>query len=73
MGSARFNAEFKRDAVRQTMERNYPVARGSQRLSISPHSLYEWRKMFAMSPARSEPHWVCWRAQLLKRWSLRIT
>ena len=29
------------------MERGYPVAEVSQRLGVSPHSLYAWKKLFA--------------------------
>lgn len=49
MGNARFSDEFKRDAVRQMTERGYPVAEVSQRLGVSQHSLYEWRKKFSKS------------------------
>ena len=44
MGSARFSEEFKRDAVAQITERGYPVAEVSQRLGVSTHSLYAWKK-----------------------------
>jgi transposase len=44
MGNARFSDEFKRDAVRQMTERGYPVAEVPQRLGVSQHSLYEWRR-----------------------------
>ena len=43
MGKGNFTEEFKRDAVRQITERGYPVAEVSQRLGVSPHSLYEWK------------------------------
>ena len=42
-----FSDEFKRDAVRQITERGYPVSEVSQRLGVSAHSLYEWRKKYA--------------------------
>ena len=47
-----FSEEFKRDAVRQITERGYPVAEVSQRLGVSQHSLYEWKKKFAASNAK---------------------
>ena len=47
MGKADFSDEFKRDAVRQITDRGYPVSEVSQRLGVSAHSLYEWRKKFA--------------------------
>jgi transposase len=47
-----FQRRFKRDAVRQITERGYPVAEVSQRLGVSQHSLYEWKKKFAASNAK---------------------
>lgn len=47
MGKANFSDEFKRDAVAQITERGYPVAEVSQRLGVSRHSLYEWKRKFA--------------------------
>jgi len=47
MGKARFNDDFKRDAVLQITERGYPVAEVSGRLGVSTHSLYEWKKQFS--------------------------
>lgn len=44
MGKGNFTEEFKRDAVRQITERGYPVGEVSQRLGVSQHSLYEWKK-----------------------------
>lgn len=44
MGKANFSEEFKRDAVAQITERGYPVAEVSQRLGVSPYSLYAWKK-----------------------------
>jgi transposase-like protein len=42
-----FSDEFKRDAVLQITERGYPVAEVGDRLGISKHSLYEWKKRFS--------------------------
>ena len=50
MGRSSYSDDFKRDAVHQITERGYPVAEVSQRLGVSPHSLYAWKKEF------SEPH-----------------
>lgn len=47
MGKANFSDDFKRDAVAQISERGYPVAEVSQRLGVSQHSLYEWKKKFS--------------------------
>lgn len=47
MRSGNFTDEFKRDAVAQITERGYPIAEVSQRLGVSPHSLYAWKKKFS--------------------------
>jgi transposase len=54
MGKTNFSEEFKRDAVRQITERGYPVSEVSQRLGVSAHSLYEWKKKFASSGDRRD-------------------
>lgn len=48
MGKANFSNDFKHDAVRQITGRDYPVAEVSQRLGVSQHSLYEWKKFGAL-------------------------
>ena len=53
MGKPRFTDDFKRDAARPITEWGYPVAEISQRLGVSLHSLYEWRKTFSKSAASS--------------------
>ena len=47
MGKVKFSDDFKRDAVHQITERGYPVTEVSQRLGVSQHSLYAWRKKFS--------------------------
>ena len=47
MSKVNFSDEFKRDAVRQITERGYPVSEVSERLGVSPHSLYAWKKKFS--------------------------
>jgi len=47
MGKVNFTDDFKRDAVAQITERGYPVAEVSQRLGVSRHSLYAWKKKFS--------------------------
>ena len=47
MGKANFTDDFKRDAVAQITERGYPVAEVSQRLGVSRHSLYAWKRKFS--------------------------
>jgi len=53
MGRGNFTEEFKRDAVAQVVERGYPVAEVSQRLGVSQHSLYGWKKKFARAAGAS--------------------
>lgn len=50
MGTNHFSDDFKRDAVAQITERGYPVAEISERLGVSTHSLYAWKKKFSKSP-----------------------
>lgn len=47
MSKVKFSDDFKRDAVAQIIERCYPVAEVSQRLGVSQHSLYAWKKKFS--------------------------
>lgn len=39
-----FGMSLKRDAVAQVAERGYPEAEVSQRLGVSQHSLYAWKR-----------------------------
>ncbi|HCI6021430.1 TPA: transposase [Klebsiella quasipneumoniae subsp. quasipneumoniae] len=41
MGTPRFTPEFKKEAVRQIIERGYSIAEVSERLGVSAHSLYK--------------------------------
>jgi len=50
MRKANFSDEFKRDAVAQIPERGYRVADVSERLGVSQHSLYAWKRQFAKRP-----------------------
>ena len=47
MSKANFSDDFKRDAVHQIVEREYPAAEVSKRLGVSTHSLYAWVKKFS--------------------------
>lgn len=47
MTNNKFSDDFKRDAVAQITERGYPVKEVSERLGVSQHSLYAWKKKFA--------------------------
>jgi transposase len=73
MGNARFSDEFKRDAVRQMTERGYPMAEVSQRLGVSPHSLYEWRKKFSNTASSSVENDQAAEVRRLKRELQRVT
>jgi len=54
MSSQRFAPEFKEEAVRQVLERGYPVTEVAQRLGVSAHSLYKWIK--AVKPNKSDQY-----------------
>jgi len=73
MGNARFSDEFKRDAVRQMTERGYPVAEVSQRLGVSQHSLYAWRKTFSKPATGSGEGDQAAEVRRLKRELARVT
>lgn len=47
MGTGTFTDEFKRDAVAQITERDYPIKEVSERLEVSLDSLYAWKRKFA--------------------------
>lgn len=47
MSKANFSDDFKQDAVAQITERGYPVREVSERLGVSTHSLYAWKKKFS--------------------------
>ena len=42
MGRSRFTPEFKAEAVRQVLERGYPVKEVAERIGVSAHALYIW-------------------------------
>jgi len=52
MSTPRFTPEFKEEAVRQIVERGYPVSAVSERLGVFAHSLYKWVK--AVKPDKSQ-------------------
>lgn len=54
MSHKRFPEEFKIEAVRQIVERGYPVAEVSARLGVSTHSLYKWMKEQQMPPGQRQ-------------------
>lgn len=52
MSIPRFTPEFKEEAVRQIVDRGYPVSEVAERLGVSAHSLYKWVK--AVRPDKSQ-------------------
>lgn len=46
-GRPSFSDQFKRDAVAQITGLGYRVGEVSERLCVSPHSLYAWRRQLA--------------------------
>jgi len=44
----RFTEEFRIEAVKQITERGFAVKDVSQRLGVSPYSLYEWIKRYGV-------------------------
>lgn len=73
MGTSSYSDDFKRDAVRQSTVREYPVREASRRLGVSTHSLYKWMKPLA-EPASNTPtvdHEA--ESRLLKRGPARTT
>ena len=52
MSTQRYTPEFKEEAVRQVVERGYPVPEAAARLGVSAHSLYKWVKV--VMPTKDE-------------------
>ena len=46
----RYPEEFKREAVKQVVERGYSVAEVAERLGVCTKTLYQWRTNFHGSP-----------------------
>jgi len=44
MSSKRYTEEFKKEALKQILDRGYPVMEVSARLGVSKITLYEWLK-----------------------------
>ncbi|AUH65280.1 hypothetical protein CX676_14830 [Paracoccus zhejiangensis] len=47
MGTGNFTDEFKRDAMVQITERRYPAKWVLERLGVSTHLLYAWKRKLA--------------------------
>jgi len=54
MSSKRYTEEFKREAVRQVVERGYSVAEVAARLGMTTHSLYAWKMKYGPNAAEHE-------------------
>lgn len=54
MSQERFPQEFRIEAVRQIIERGYPVTEVSARLGVSTHSLYKWIKQQQLPPGQRQ-------------------
>jgi transposase len=48
---ASLSPEFREEAIRQVVERGYPVREVAERVGVSAHSLYKWVK--GVQPDRS--------------------
>ena len=72
MGKANFSDDFKRDAVAQITERGYRVAEVSQRLGVSQHSLYAWKRKFSKASGAGDEGQTA-EIRRLKRELARVT
>ena len=71
MGKSNFSDEFKRDAVAQITERGCRVAEVSERLGVSQHSLYSWKKQFGKAASGDSAKDA--QIRQLKRYLARMT
>jgi len=53
MSSKRYTDEFKIEAVKQVTDRGYSVQEVAQRLGVTTHSLYAWRKKYGQGSHRA--------------------
>lgn len=72
MGKVNFSDDFKRDAVLQITVRGYPVAEVLQRLGVSQHSLYAWKRAFAKASSSGDDDQAA-EIRRLKRELARVT
>ena len=54
MSNQRYTPEFKDEAARQIVDREYSVADVSKRMGVSAHDVYKW--VNAIKPDKSEEH-----------------
>jgi transposase len=48
----RYTEEFKQEAANQVILHNYPVAEVSERLGVSPKTLYNWVRHYSQPPKK---------------------
>lgn len=68
MSNKRYPEEFKIEAARQIVEEGHSVASVAERLGVTTHSLYEWKKKFGPDSAEHQAKWnapVLWPPGLL--------
>jgi len=53
MSNRRYTEEFKIEAVKQITERGYSVQEVAERLGVTTHSLYSWRKKYSKGPQQA--------------------
>lgn len=53
MSAKRYSEEFKIEAVKQVTERGYPVREVAERLGVTSHSIYAWRKKYGLGPVHA--------------------
>ncbi len=67
MSSPKYSPEFKADAVKQVVDRGYPVRDVAERIGVAPHTLYIWvRKAKPGAPESDELAKVKLEVQKLK-------
>ena len=54
MSGKRYPEGFKREAVRQVVDRGYSVSEIAERLGVTMHSLYDWKKKYGPDAALHE-------------------
>lgn len=54
MSNKRYNEEFKKEAVRQVVDRGYSAAEVARRLGVTAHSLYAWVKKYGPKAAEHQ-------------------
>lgn len=56
MNNKRYPEEFKVEAVKQVIERGYPVAEVAGRIGVSQHSLYAWIRQYSQPAEARQEH-----------------